>query len=594
MPVVIKYDGKTLTPTPFLSRSMEPVDAGALRLGFVQNYDLNGFLSINNLDYGAALDKFTKSPGILKIDSEPDIKVFVSSFAISDTAFDLKWGTNNSETLIPYSVKFKSYKDLPDKIKSPTLEYSYSEEANRVISLTIKASAQGITSVEDAREFVDLLVEDFRPNTQGGQSLALTTSSATSAAFPTRAAHAKNWALISSKRSIDRTKFTYSVERNFKRNPGGISDATFKFFETVDVAQSLSPVSQELKSYDFNVNLKILCEEDGANVKNVAQKWSDIETSIQTNNSYVKKIVDHYLLQHNITVQSPDNIEKLSFSKNESANEMTLKFTLVDCHADDFKGYFSYSVSTDYDLALDEKSVSIDGEFVSKGDISNRREWLHKWMKGVYIPSALLDANQAVVQKNNGPDFFKFVNLLKGISPIDVSLVTVDKVDVDHNANKASLKLSSSLDDKQRLNKNEQMSFDVDAKVSLPVYKFSASANIEGHFIIQDFQCKSLETFTVGVNGKTSDSLPASTTALMALGKDVISSVYTAHKLGNSWVHSVPESISVNESKVENSFDMSFSAIVKGTDYGLQSLMRIDPTKSNLGSASTHGKRFGK
>lgn len=152
-----------------------------------------------------------------------------------------------------------------------------------------------------------------------------------------------------------------------------------------------------------------MCEEDGANVKNVAQKWSDIETSIQTNNSYVKKIVDHYLLQHNITVQSPDNIEKLSFSKNESANEMTLKFTLVDCHADDFKGYFSYSVSTDYDLALDEKSVSIDGEFVSKGDISNRREWLHKWMKGVYIPSALLDANQAVVQKNNGPDF---LNLL--------------------------------------------------------------------------------------------------------------------------------------------------------------------------------------
>lgn len=592
MAVVIKYDGKELTPTPFLSRSMEPVDAGGLRLGFVQNYDLNGFLSINGLDYGTALNKFTKSPAVLKINNE-DIKVFVSSFAISDTAFDIQ-GDSTSETFVPYSVKFKSYVDLPDKIKRPTLEYSYSEEANRVISLSIKASAQGITSVEDARVFVDALVEDFRPNTQGGQSVALTTSSATSAAVPIRVAHATNWALISTKRSIDRTTFTYSVERNFKRNPGGISDTNFKFFETVDVSQSLSPVSQELKSYDFNVNLKILCEQDGLNVKNVAQKWTDIESSIQNSNSYVKKIVDHYLLQHNITVQSPDNIEKLSFSKNESANEMTLKFTLVDCHADDFKGYFSYSVSTDYDLALDEKSVSIDGEFVSKGDISNRREWLHKWTKGVYTPNALLGANQNVTQKNNGPDFFKFVHLLKGISPIDVSLVTVDKVDVDHNANKASLKLSSSLDDKQRLSKNEQMSFNVDAKVGIPVYKFSASANIEGHFIIQDFQCKSLETFTVDVNGKTSDSLPASTTALMALGKDVISSVYTAHKQGDSWVHSVPESISVNESKVENSFDMSFSAIVKGVDYGLKSLIRTNPEMSNLGSASTHGKRFGK
>ena len=587
MSVVIKYDGKTLTPTPFLSRSMEPVDAGALRLGFVQNYDLNGFLSIDNLDYGAALDKFTKSPAVLKIDNT-DIEVFVTSFSIGDTAFDLKWGTDNKETLIPYSVKFKSYVDLPDKIKSPTLEYSYSEEANRVISLTIKASAQGITSVEDAREFVDVLVEDFRPNTEGGKSIALTTSSATSAAVPIRVAHATNWALISSKRSIDRTKFTYSVERNFKRNPGGIQDTNFKFFETVDVAQSLSPVSQELKSYDFNVNLKILCEKDVANVKNVAQKWSDIETSIQTNNSYVKKIVDHYLLQHNITVQSRDNIEKVSFSKNESANEMTLKFTLVDCHADDFKGYFNYSVSTDYDLALDEKSVSIDGEFVSKGDMSNRREWLHKWMRGVYTPVG----NPTIAIKSNGPDFSKFVHALKVNSPIDVSFVTVDKISVDHNANKAFLKLSASLDDNSTaLAHREKLSFNVDAKIGIPVYKFSASANIEGHFIIQDFQCKSLETFTVSVNGKTSDNKQTSTDALMLIGKNIISEVYTKHnkEKNASWEFAVPESISASESKAENIFDMSFSAIVKGENYDMATLK-----KSNLHGVASHQNRFGK
>lgn len=586
MPVVIQYDGKTLTPTPFVSRSMEPVDAGGLRLGFVQNYDLNGFLSIKDLDYKSALDQFTKSPAALRIDGN-EIKVFVTSFSIADTAFDLKWGDNNSENLIPYSVKFKSYVDLPDKIKSPTLEYSYSEEANRVISLTIKASAQGITSVEDARVFVDALVEDFRPNTEGGKSVALTTSSATSAAVPTRVAHAKNWALISTKRSIDRTKFTYSVERNFKRNPGGIPDASFKFFETVDVSQSLSQVSQELKSYDFNVNLKILCEEDGSNVQNVAQKWSGIESSIQ-NNSYVKKIVDHYLTQHAITVQSRDNIEKISFSKNESANEMTLKFTLVDCPANDFKGYFDYSVSTDYDLALDEKSVSIDGQFISKGDMSNRREWLQKWMKGTHTPVG----NPTMVAKSSGPDFSKFVHSLKANSPIDVSFVTVDKISVDHNANKAFLKLSASLDDKPTaLAHREELSFNVDAKIGIPVYKFSASANVEGHFIIQDFQCKSLETFTVGVNGKTSDNKQTSTDALMLIGKNVINEVYTKHNKdkNSSWKFAVPESISASESKAENIFDMSFSAIVKGEDYGMNTLM-----KSNTPSKASYTKRFGR
>lgn len=596
MSVIIKYDNQTLDPTPFVSRSMEPVDAGALRLGFIQEYDLNGFASIKGLNYGPALNKFAKSPAMLQIDNEPPKKVFVTSFSIADTAFNL----NDSAThnLIPYSVKFKSYEDLPDKIKSPSLEYSYSEEANRVISLSVKASAQGITSVEDARKFVDALVEDFRPNTEFAKSIILTIPAVVQSAVPLRTpktpAHATNWALISSKKSIDRTKFTYSVERNFKRNPGGIdSPQTFKFFETVDVSQSLSPVSQEFKSYDFNVNLKILCEPDGVNVKNVAQKWKDIEDSIKTtSSSYVKQIVDHYFdqAQHQITVKSKDNIEKLSFSKNESANEMTLKFTLVDCHEDDFKGYFSYSVSTDYDLALDEKSVSIDGEFVSKGDLPNRREWLHKWMKGQYTPSASLGKNQNVQQKNDGPNFYKFVHLLKkDVSPINVDFVTVDKVNVDHNANKASLKLSSSLDDKQRLKNNDQMSFSVDAKVGLPVYKFSPSANIEGHFIIQDFQCKSLETFTVDVNGEISDSVDANADALMVIGKDVIKCVYTEHKQGASWIKAVPESISVNQSKTENSFDMSFSAIVKGVDYGLEVLKENTPSPK-----STHAKRFGR
>lgn len=597
MSVIIKYDGQTLDPTPFLSRSMEPVDAGALRLGFIQEYDLNGFVSIKGLNYGPALDKFAKSPAMLEINGD-SIKVFVTSFSIADTAFNI----NDSAThnLIPYSVKFKSYEALPDKIKSPSLEYSYSEEANRVISLSVKASAQGITSVEDARDFVDTLVGDFRPNTKFAESIILTIPAVVQSAVPLRApktpAPATNWALISSKRSIDRTKFTYSVERNFKRNPGGIDDSSnFKFFETVDVSQSLSPVSQEFKSYDFNVNLKILCEPDGKNVKNVAQKWTDIENSIKTSNSYVKQIVDHYFgqAQHQITVKSKNNIEKLSFSKNESANEMTLKFTLVDCHEDDFKGYFSYSVSTDYDLALDEKSVSIDGEFVSKGDLPNRREWLHKWMKGQYTPSASLGKNQKVTQKNNGPDFYKFVHLLKkDVSPINVDFVTVDKVNVDHNANKASLKLSSSLDDKQRLKNNDQMSFSVDAKVGLPVYKFSPSANIEGHFIIQDFQCKSLETFTVDVNGEISDSVAANADDLMAIGKDVIKCVYTEHKQGASWIEAVPESISVNQSKTENSFDMSFSAIVKGVNYGLEVLK--EDNKSNKSPKSTHSKRFGR
>lgn len=592
MSVVIKYNNIQLNPTPFVSRSMQPIDAGALKLGFIQEYNLNGFFKVKSKDDLSALAVFSVSPAVLKIDSEPDIKVFVSSFAISDTAFDLYSSTQ--DVFVPYSVKFKSYKDLPQKIKSPTLECSYSEEANRVISLSIKASAQGITSVEDARVFVDSLVDDFRPNTENAKSIILNMPSTYGGGttIPSRVPHAAtNWALVSTKKSIDRTKFTYLIERNFKRNPGGITDLNFKFSETVDISQSLSPVSQGFKSYDFNVNLKILCGPDGVNVNNTTQVWTDIESSIQNSNSYVKKIVDHYLTQHHIAVQSPDNIDKISFSKNESANEMTLKFTLVDCPADDFKGYFNYSVSTDDDLALEEKSVSIDGQFVSEGDISNRREWLQKWMKNSYTPTS--ETRQLMPQKNGSADFSKFIRTLKEVSIIDVADVfDVNKINIDHDFNKASLKISASLDNKQRLKDMEELSFNVDTKVGIPIYKFSPSANIEGHFIIQNFACNTLETINISVNGKVSDSKVASMTAVTLFGTDVIKHIYEKHKLASSakWVQAVPEAISATESKGENGFDMSFSAIVKGVDYGLHALKKHDNTTPN----AMHTKRFGK
>lgn len=592
MSVVIKYNNIELTPTPFVSRSMQPIEAGALKLGFIQEYNLNGFFKVNSKDDLSALAVFSVSPAVLKIDSEPDIKVFVSSFAISDTAFDLYSSTQ--DVFVPYSVKFKSYKDLPQKIKSPTLECSYSEEQNRVISLSIKASAQGITSVEDARVFVDSLVDDFRPNTENAKSIILNMPSTYGGGttIPSRVPHvATNWALVSTKKSIDRTKFTYLIERNFKRNPGGITDLNFKFSETVDISQSLSPASQGFKSYDFNVNLKILCGPDGVNVNNNTREWTEIETSIQTSNSYVQKIVDHYLTQHHIAVQSPDNIEKISFSKNESANEMTLKFTLVDCPADDFKGYFNYSVSTDDDLALEEKSVSIDGQFVSKGDISNRREWLQKWMKGSYTPSS--ETRQVMPQKNSSADFPKFIRTLKEVSIIDVADVfDVNKINIDHDFNKASLKISASLDNKQRLKDMEELSFNVDTKVGIPVYKFSPSANVEGHFIIQDFVCSTLETINISVNGKVSDSKDSSMKAATLLGNGIIQHVYEQHKLTNSksWVAAVPEAISATESKGENSFDMSFSAIVKGVDYNLSQLMKNNNTTPGI----SRSKRFGK
>lgn len=579
MSAIIKYNNITLEPTPFVSRSMEPVDAGALRIGFVRNYELDGYVEIDNLNYGKALEKFNVSPAELDIDGKKE-RVFVTSFSIGDTAFDFQ-GKGKTSTFIPYSVKFKCYEQLPDEIKNPLVEYSYSEDEKRVVTLTIKTSAEGLTSVEKAREFVDKLVEDYGFTTTEGKSIFLNTSVVAANSVPPRNVQpSKNWALVSTKRGIDRTKFSYSIERVFKRNMGGIEDKNFKFFETVAISQSLS-LDGDYKSYDFDVNLKILCEEADDNNRIT---WKSIESSIGSQD-YIKKIVDHYLPQHKIAITSRENINNLSFTKNESANEMTLKFALLDTPLNDFKGYFDYTVSTDYDMSADTKSVTLEGEFVSKGDLVNRRRHLQKWIKGDH-PSD----GYSVPQKESGPDFKEFAKNQKNISTvIDISKVIIDKTSVDYNPSKAEFRLSCSLDDVVR-NSEEFMSFNVDGKFGMPIYKFSNSANIEGHFIVEDFQCKSLETISVSANGKSAYSNKTAMDASMVIATSAIKNVFNVHRNGReSFKDAVPESNTVSEIKNDSSFEMNLSAMYIGTDYSFTTFLKNTPQPS-----ASFGKRFGR
>lgn len=602
----IQLGGTDVVPTPFVSRSMDPVDAGAKRLGFIENIELNGYFQISNLNYAPLLDIFKTSPATLSIGGVSR-KVFVTSVSISETAFELQ-GNTPAVTLIPYNVKFKSYENLPDKIKNPSLEYSYSEDENRILTLTIKASADGLTSVEDARSFVDALIDDsnFNPTTtvDKAHSVILKIAAVGNGATPPRFTHLAppKWAPVSKKKTIDRTKFSYSVEKVLKRNPAGIAGthAGFYFFDTVNVSQSLSSYSQDFKTYDFDVNLKILLKDP---TKNISYTWSEVENQIGGGEDYIKKIVDHYLNStvNGITpgVSSKENIEGISITKNEAANEMTIKFSLVDCPAEDFKGYFDYTLSTDYNLADEDKIVSIDGQFVSRGDMANRRKSVNQWLNSQHTP---LGFGQALSQaQNNAPNYYDFVKTLTTqplMTPVVVPMVLPSEISIDHNPEKAEFKLSATLDDKmqtlpEKQHKYGEMSFNVAGNLKIPIFKFVHSSNIEGHHIIQDYQANCLEKINITVNGTPGDSEKASYDALMSIGKDTIEKIYLGTHTVTSFVTAAPESSSVNINKNNNSFDMSFSAMYHGRNLGLETQFLKNQGGSRQNKAS-HTSRFGR
>ena len=62
----------TLDPPPFVSQSIETIDTALMRLGNIENYELDGLFSgqsgISNIFSGIS-NIFSRSPGVLKIES---------------------------------------------------------------------------------------------------------------------------------------------------------------------------------------------------------------------------------------------------------------------------------------------------------------------------------------------------------------------------------------------------------------------------------------------------------------------------------------------------------------------------------------------
>ena len=134
------------------------------------------------------------------------------------------------------------------------------------------------------------------------------------------------------------------------------------------------------------------------------------------------------------------------------------------------------------------------------------------------------------------------------------------------------------------------MSFNVDGKFGMPIYKFSNSANIEGHFIVEDFQCKSLETISVSANGKSAYSNKTAMDASMVIATSAIKNVFNVHRNGReSFKDAVPESNTVSEIKNDSSFEMNLSAMYIGTDYSFTTFL-----KNTTQPSASFGKRFGR
>ena len=558
-----------LFPAPFVSRSFEPVEAGALRLGFIENYEVNGFLvgsgSGDGLASGynssAAFNSFSKSPGVLSIgtgtgqDGEFLAKSgFVVSFSIPKNNF-----LSNSG-LFPYSLKFKTF-DTMRNIKSPSFEYSFTENQDRSVGLGVKISAQGLVSIYDAKAFVEDMASSY--NLTGFAPVYITTGS--------------NWSLSSSKKTVDRTKFTYSLEREYLCVPSGYIYTGFPFSENTKVSQKLSSYTSDYPTFEFETNLKILA--DSGKHYQESKAWSSFESSLFSDKNYLEEISLHYLKRYGALNLDNFLLSNISISKNSGAKEVSLKFDLLSGKASDFSGYFNYSLTTDEDLAMGDRTMSLNGEFFTKGDFTNKRQALEKWMKAEFTP----EGEGQSIPYSAGPKFYEFVLGLTGLaSGIMSGALGVDKIGFEYNSGMAEFKLTSSMDNKIRIVPGSEISFSVDVQASVPIYKFVPAANIEGHYIIQDLQCKTAETAKIDINGKADNV--ANLGGFFGTGVKITAELFNGFVKTNfagvtkntNYINIVPESLTVSSGLADASFSISYDVMYSGNkEYNHQAFLGI-------------------
>jgi len=482
-----------LNPPPFVSQSRQPIDAGALRLGQIEEYELDG---VSSRDIASLSNIFSKSPGRLVVNSNNSIilekdDLYVTLFSIPQNdnnakAITTTLGLSAGSAAIPYKVKFKKIVSLSG-IKDPSFEYNFTQNEDKSVNLNMKAAAVGIHSISSAQTFVDgLLPNTFNP----------------SAFAPIYIRTAAAWSLLSNKKTVDRSKFSYSIERSYRCNPSGyISVPNFPFTETTTVSNQ-SNVNEDYETYQFESNLKL----------HNPTGWNAAE-NLFTRQNYIENISKHYLKRYDATnsdaLFNNTFLDNVSVSKNQEAGEVNLKWQLLVGAPDHFKGYFDYSVLIDEDLSLGENSVSLDGSFISKGDLTNRKEYLDKWLARTYTPPGVITnatASQNITPLINAAPNYNLLarNLLTAgthsmTAGVQLNLNSI-QVSVDHNSGLADFKLSCSANNSTDPFLGAKINFKADVQQSIPIRKFSQSANIEGHYILQDFNCNSLEKASLKVN----------------------------------------------------------------------------------------------
>jgi len=462
--IVVRYNGTAFSPTPLVNKSYSFIDYGT-RWGNIEQIELAG--NITGLTGGPASIQsnfalnFTGQFGVLEVlDGSTTIYQW-NNIVIDEINFPpnrLGIATSYPYSMAPYTVKMRSI-NVPSGVLDPVNEYSFNQGDDSLVSVTHKISARGIHGTQGGLANAIAFVRSFTG--QNPFSAALGPSF-----IPTG-----QGILASLSENIDRATCSYSVQETYKFNTGGAGPYIESW--TVDTSDVFD---DEWLTLDFNWKIQ------GSPVYNNV-------TTIE--NTYILDPINKLNL---IGYATGNFIQDLyHVSRDTGAATIQVRATYVSGYNPfDILGYLDYNVSLNQDLVTPKEDWRIEGSFACfgprdyrvarlaafKADQSGQGSW-RKLLSGLIVQSP-------VYQYHSGTHTFG------GHSEININ----------ENTGLAQFHISMTTSDGSHPNNLYYPKYTLEVEPNKWNYDFLPSANIEGHYVLQDLQMMSQGKININVEGQ--------------------------------------------------------------------------------------------
>jgi len=499
----VTYNGKSISPPPFVSRQFEPLNYGD-RWGFTQSIQLDGWITgkitgIGILGTGILGTGFLfKKSGLLDIFSQNFKELLVSGehhehikipiCHVEEISFENNPYHITPFGAIPYSVKIKTF-NVPSGVVDVSNEYSFTENNDNTVSVTHKIAAKGIRgnsiAIANAINFVKLFTG------KNPYSNCLPAFVGTGSGI-----------ILSISENIDRLAGTVSVTENYKYNPITGSDTPKTYVETATLSLTEGK-TQDYTSYDLNVeflgspinsSLGVLRFESGTPNKGLSGY-----------NPYLK------LLEYGID-SGNCYLNTTSINEDSGKNSVSFKASFLSGNSGDFDGFFDYQINVSCDEINDLKTYNLNGQFIVKGPANHRRErvsgFKNRVLSSGHIGGQMHRYLHHLITGSEIASGFKGTGT-RVIHPLPISF------SISENTGVGTFSMNASFNDRDFVDYANNVEYTISVTPERWLFNLYPAANIEGHFIIQDLQCKTRERIKVQINAQNTGNFDSCYTGLV-------------------------------------------------------------------------------